>query len=352
MNPIPIDRYTFEICITGPSYPAPDCKIFTYPDDLIKEWCNLIPGTYIISETDPGDDWIDVEIVGSPANVPSGDYAYATVTNKIIPGGCTYTPGYWKTHSIYGPAGPPDPTWNDIPDFDGSGAPGGIGPDELFFDSTETWLSIMSMKTNAKTKTYQQLAFHYVAAYLNGLNNGFLPSEISTLLSDAETILDAYGDNFKIPKKSAEETTAKQITSILGEFNEGCYDLNWPHCDDIGTLRVYKADGTTYDLGTDSYDYMGGWEFELYSQNCEKTKTLTTAGEGFFEIELMAGNYDITELIPTGFEEWYIYKIIIEVGTQTTIIDGAAIISNQLEDLTISTDTITTVTFVNWDHYQ
>jgi hypothetical protein len=90
------DGMQFEICITGPSYPTLNCKTFpsyptlncktfTYPNDLTKEWCNLIPGQYTISETDAGVNWTTT-ITGSPATVPAGGKAYATVNNTFKPG--------------------------------------------------------------------------------------------------------------------------------------------------------------------------------------------------------------------------------------------------------------------------
>ena len=85
----PVDGTTFEICITGPSYPGGDCKIFTYPADLVKEWCDLVPGVYTVSETDPGSMWT-VVIDDSGATVPDDDgYVYATVTNTFTPGRIT-----------------------------------------------------------------------------------------------------------------------------------------------------------------------------------------------------------------------------------------------------------------------
>jgi plastocyanin len=67
------DGQTFEICITG------------YPNNLDLQWCNLLPGQYTITETDPGTSWT-VEIIGSPATVPAGGYAEAWVNNTFKPG--------------------------------------------------------------------------------------------------------------------------------------------------------------------------------------------------------------------------------------------------------------------------
>jgi len=262
-------------------------------------------------------------------------------------GGCSYTPGYWKTHSKYGPA-PYDDVWALLPDFDGTGAPG--AEDEIFFDNDEdlTWYSIMGFSAKEakelhvkwnKVQTYQHLAFHYVAAYLNSINpeNGALPAGIAGYMAEAEYIFE-HNKSMEIPKKL--QAYATEITSYLAEFNEGCYDFNWPHCDDIGTLIVYKGE-VREDV------YMSGWEFEIYSQNCEKSITKTTTGEGYFEIELMAGDYDIEEIIPTGFDNWYLYQIIIYEDGELFDTLEYPISCSCLEDLTIKSGVITSVVFYN-----
>ncbi|MCJ7570293.1 MAG: hypothetical protein MUO82_00220, partial [Candidatus Thermoplasmatota archaeon] len=76
---------------------------------------------------------------------------------------------------------------------------------------------------------YQHLAFHYVAAVLNGLNNGYLPSEIDTLIFDAKPI---FANNHDMVLNSAETDSAKEISLMLADFNEGTLYDNWPHCED------------------------------------------------------------------------------------------------------------------------
>jgi hypothetical protein len=75
----PDETQTFEICITGPSYPTPDCKIADY-DGAVLNWSDLIPGDYTVTETDPGTSWI---VTGSPQDVAveAGSQGTATVTN-------------------------------------------------------------------------------------------------------------------------------------------------------------------------------------------------------------------------------------------------------------------------------
>ncbi|GAG00799.1 unnamed protein product, partial [marine sediment metagenome] len=97
---------TFEICIQGPSYPSGDCQSATYDGEVLT-WENLLPGSYNVTETDPGTQWA-VNITGSPATVVSLETASANVTNTY--GSCEgsieilklqeceqgCTPGYWK----------------------------------------------------------------------------------------------------------------------------------------------------------------------------------------------------------------------------------------------------------------
>ncbi len=79
----PVSGTTFSICVQGPSFPTtPDCKTFTYPNDLVKTWDNLIPGSYTVTEPGSGTTW-DVVVTGSPAAVPDdGGTVSVTVANK------------------------------------------------------------------------------------------------------------------------------------------------------------------------------------------------------------------------------------------------------------------------------
>jgi hypothetical protein len=212
---------TFEICITGPSYPAGDCKTFTYPSDLIQIWCDLIPGDYTISETDPGDMWV-VHGDGVTVSIPTdGSSASAEITNTYtVPEGCTHTQGYWKTHSEYGPA-PYDNTWAELPD----------GADTEFFGTGHTYYEILNMDSRGGN-AYIILAHQYIAAELNGLNNDDpLPSHITDIMGDAELLLIDYQSSLEIPKKNPDRSYAITLAGELDGFNNG-YFPGWPHCDD------------------------------------------------------------------------------------------------------------------------
>jgi hypothetical protein len=182
------------------------------------EWCFLIPGIYTITETDPGNMWI-VEIIGSPATVPAGGKAYATVNNTYIPPGCTHTWGYWKTHAGYGPQ-PMHPAWGVLG-----------GPLTPFFGTTKTYYEILEMSPLGGN-AYIILAHQYIATELNGLDpdNPSLPDFVNENMTSAALLLQQYEGDIYIPKDSPDRAIAIYIAGILDDFNNGL--LGWPHCDD------------------------------------------------------------------------------------------------------------------------
>jgi hypothetical protein len=70
----------FKICIAGQSYPLGDCKT-TGGNGGVLTWDNLVPGPYVVSETDPGSEWV-AQVPAGAITVPGdGSSASATVTN-------------------------------------------------------------------------------------------------------------------------------------------------------------------------------------------------------------------------------------------------------------------------------
>ena len=73
---------TFAICITGPSYPAPNCQNADFDGGTLL-WPDLIPGDYVVSEPDPGSGW-SATVTNSPVTVPGGSPpAQASVANTL-----------------------------------------------------------------------------------------------------------------------------------------------------------------------------------------------------------------------------------------------------------------------------
>ena len=91
--------------------------------------------------------------------------------------GCTRSKGYWKTHSIYGPA-PYDSGW------------AALGEDSTFFLSNQTNYEVMWTPPSGGN-TYYMLAHQYIATAINILN-GADPSEVQEAFDDATDLFNAY----------------------------------------------------------------------------------------------------------------------------------------------------------------
>jgi len=129
--------------------------------------------------------------------------------------GCTLTPGYWKTHSMYGPA-PYDDTWALVlPD----------GEDTGFFDTGQTWYEVLWTEPKGGN-AYYILAHAYIAATLNGLR-GADTSAITSELAQAALLLDQYDGNPDsmdgLKGKQAREVRATFIAlaAVLDDYNNG-----------------------------------------------------------------------------------------------------------------------------------
>lgn len=124
--------------------------------------------------------------------------------------GCTLTPGYWKTHSIYGPA-PYDDTWAQI------------GEDTPFFLSGQSYYEVLW--TNPKGgNAYYILAHAYIAAGLNELNGADFTAaqaayEAATDLFNTYTPDDVAGLKGKNGKETRDEFIA--LAQILDDYNNG-----------------------------------------------------------------------------------------------------------------------------------
>ena len=80
----PASGQSFDICITGPSYPAGNCQ--TTSGGAVT-WSSLQVGDYTVSESDPGPNW-SVTLPGV-VSVSDTQSAQATVTNTLRPGALT-----------------------------------------------------------------------------------------------------------------------------------------------------------------------------------------------------------------------------------------------------------------------
>ncbi len=130
-------------------------------------------------------------------------------------GGCTLTPGYWKTHSSYGPA-PYDMTW-DLVDEDGA-----------FFLSGKTYYQVLW--TSPKGNAYYNLSFQYIAAGLNELHGADF-SAAKAAYDDATTLFMAYTPAQIAGLKGSDPLRQQfiNLAGILGNYNKGL--IGPGHCD-------------------------------------------------------------------------------------------------------------------------
>lgn len=134
--------------------------------------------------------------------------------------GCTRGYGYWKTHSVYGPA-PYNSTWALL------------GEDSLFFLSNQTNYEVMWTAPKGGN-AYYILAHKYIAVELNFLA-GADPTAVQTAFDDATTLFNTYTPE-EIGDLKGNNPIRKQfieLAGILSQYNDGeigpgsCGDSNY-----------------------------------------------------------------------------------------------------------------------------
>ncbi|HWQ27723.1 MAG TPA: hypothetical protein VNN12_01720 [Dehalococcoidia bacterium] len=145
----------------------------------------------------------------------SGDSSWFVVITVPCPVGCTLTQGYWKTHSIHGPA-PADPTWDLLPS----------GPDTEFFHTGKTWYPVFWTAPKGGNANYI-LAHQYMAAVLNQLAGAASTPEVDAALSGAALYFEGVTN---LGQKPSGSLRAQLIAwaGTLGAYNEG--DIGPGHC--------------------------------------------------------------------------------------------------------------------------
>lgn len=141
----------------------------------------------------------------------SGAYGEASEVVLVeVPcqGGCTLTPGYWKTHSSYGPA-PYDATWAQI------------GEDTPFFFSGKSYYQVLWTSPSGGN-AYYILAHAYIAARLNQLNGANFTAAQAAF--DAATAL--FNNPMNTPAyvgglKGSARNVWINLASTLDKYNNG-----------------------------------------------------------------------------------------------------------------------------------
>ncbi|MFD1946468.1 hypothetical protein [Nocardioides aestuarii] len=139
-----------------------------------------------------------------------------TVVIKVPSGGCTLTQGYWKTHSLMGPA-PYDDAWLQV---------GPSGASTTFFLSGKSWYQ--AFWTTPAGNPYWILAHQYMAAKLNVLNGASAPAAVTSALASAETFFASKTPAQGLTLTRAKANEIKALAATLDAYNNG---LTGPgHC--------------------------------------------------------------------------------------------------------------------------
>jgi hypothetical protein len=137
----------------------------------------------------------------------TGSDSWTVTANIACAQGCTLTPGYWKTHSEYGPA-PYDDTWAQLPN----------GADTSFFLSGQSYYEVLWTPPKGGN-AYYILADAYIAAELNGLNGASSTPEVDAALTSAETFFSTYEPDDKLGKTERQDAISN--ARILDMYNNG-----------------------------------------------------------------------------------------------------------------------------------
>jgi hypothetical protein len=140
-----------------------------------------------------------------------------TVTVPCVDG-CSLTPGYWKTHSSYGPARYDD-AWANI------------GEDTIFFLSGQSYYQVLWTSPSGGN-AYYILAHAYIAAKLNVLNGAGATAEVEAAIAYAEGFFSTYTPGQTLTR--AVRNMAIANATVLDNFNNGL--IGPGHCDAFTAL--------------------------------------------------------------------------------------------------------------------
>lgn len=135
------------------------------------------------------------------------------------PGGCTYTQGYWKTHSAFGPAKKTDPTWASS--LASGPSTTFLDNGDSFFSPSKTWYQLFW--TPPKGNPDIILAHQFMAAYLSTNQ-----AEPATMTATVQAAYDAALAYFE----GGSATRAQKLAwaNTLDRFANGLEGT--PHCGD------------------------------------------------------------------------------------------------------------------------
>ena len=186
---------------------VPPATLTGVPTSLLIGASATITGSYVPT-TNPSTDTITCNGTGQLTGTSVTASASATCRYSED-GGCTLTPGYWKTHSQYGPA-PYDTTWAVI------------GEDTTFYLSGQSYYVVL-WTTPERGNAYYILAHQFIAAKLNISKGASVPSNVQDALDDATYLFGLYTPSQIGALKGGAVLRAQfvNIAGVLDTYNNG-----------------------------------------------------------------------------------------------------------------------------------
>lgn len=151
------------------------------------------------------------------------DDTVVSVVRSDCEAGCTRTQGYWKTHSIYGPA-PYDDTWATI------------GEDTTFYMATDrngdplSWYEVLWTPT--KGNAYFILASQYIAATLNMLAGADASAQVLDAMEDATSLFETWtsAEIGALRGNRPPRPEFIELAGVLDMYNNGVGGIGPEHC--------------------------------------------------------------------------------------------------------------------------
>ena len=150
------------------------------------------------------------DVVNTARTCAGGMASWTITVNVPCDVGCTLTPGYWKTHSKYGPA-PYDDTWALLNNKE----------DTKFFQNGLAYYDVLW--TKSRGNAYYILARAYIAAELNQLNGASIPDDVLNAWNEASSLFETYTPEYVGDLKGMEPLRKQfiELATILDDYNNG-----------------------------------------------------------------------------------------------------------------------------------
>lgn len=120
--------------------------------------------------------------------------------------GCTYTIGYWRTHTKYGPAKKRDSVWDTL------------GEDTTFHKSGQSYYTVIN--SSSAGGAYYTLARQFIAATLNINAGASLPLNVKQAITDSTILFQNYTPS-EVKKSKTITNTFISYVGLLTSYNEG-----------------------------------------------------------------------------------------------------------------------------------